>query len=221
MGCTRQLSHESFDRRSGHGRAESALRLLAVLAVATLWLSGGGASAASAASYGPVAWGDNSYGQLGNGEFEGFRIAPVAVGKLGDEIRVGDEVAVGEESTALAAGYRHGLALLRNGKVMAWGENGDGQLGDGTSLGPETCVFSLRMQHGPGGSERTSTKPQPSQPATTSAWPTEHGKVMAWGDGGNGQLGDGQRIHKRRPGASDGIGRSQGHRRRRPHSLAC
>ena len=32
---------------------------------------------------------------------------------------------------ALAAGVYHSLALLQDGTVMAWGEDGVGQLGDG------------------------------------------------------------------------------------------
>ena len=33
--------------------------------------------------------------------------------------------------TAIAAGYDFGLALLSNGTVMAWGNNSEGELGDG------------------------------------------------------------------------------------------
>jgi alpha-tubulin suppressor-like RCC1 family protein len=194
VGCTRRLRRESFDRRLGQGRDGSAVRLLATLAVVILWLSGGGASAASAASYGPVAWGDNNYGQLGNGEFEGFRIAPVAVGKLGEEVTRGDEVAVGEESTALAAGFEHGLALLRNGKVMAWGENGYGQLGDGTSLGPETCVFFSECSTVPVEVKGLDEATAIAAGYYSSLALLSSGKVMAWGNGGDGQLGDGSEF---------------------------
>lgn len=199
MGRATRLSRGPFERRWGHRRTGSArhtlvLRLLAVLATATLWLSGAAGLTASAASYGPVAWGDENYGQLGNGEYEGFRIAPVPVGKLGEEVAVGDEVAVGEESTALAAGYEHGLALLRNGKVMAWGENGYGQLGAGISLGPETCVFFSECSTVP-----VEVKGLHETTAIAAGYYFSlallgSGKVMAWGDGGNGQLGNGSEI---------------------------
>ena len=36
--------------------------------------------------------------------------------------------------TQVAAGSRHGLALLRDGTIRAWGTNTSGQLGDGTTL---------------------------------------------------------------------------------------
>jgi alpha-tubulin suppressor-like RCC1 family protein len=186
-------SQDWLDGGTGRGRVASALRMLAVLAVMALSLSEG-ASAASAASYGPVAWGDENYGQLGNGEYEGFRIAPVAVGKLDEEVMVGNEVAVGEESTALAAGYEHGLALLRNGKVMAWGENGYGQLGAGISLGPETCVFFSECSTVP-----VEVKGLHETTAIAAGYYFSlallgSGKVMAWGDGGSGQLGNGSEF---------------------------
>jgi alpha-tubulin suppressor-like RCC1 family protein len=201
-------------------RPALALRLLAVLAAATLWLSGGWAPAASAASYGPVAWGDENYGQLGNGEFEGFRIAPVPVGKLDEEVAVGDEVAVGEESTALAAGYEHGLALLRNGKVMAWGENGYGQLGAGISLGPETCVFFSECSTVP-----VEVKGLHEATAIAAGYYFSlallgSGKVMAWGDGGNGQLGDGNEFDSDIPAQVTGLSEATAIAGGFQHSLA-
>jgi hypothetical protein len=41
--------------------------------------------------------------------------------------------------TAIAARGLHSLALLENTTVKAWGENSAGELGDGTSTGPEAC----------------------------------------------------------------------------------
>jgi alpha-tubulin suppressor-like RCC1 family protein len=40
---------------------------------------------------------------------------------------------------AVAEGNQTSLALGRNGRVYAWGDNADGQLGDGTTKGPGTC----------------------------------------------------------------------------------
>ncbi|CAG1010697.1 hypothetical protein PHYC_03905 [Phycisphaerales bacterium] len=65
------------------------------------------------------AWGDNQYGQLGDGTLE-RRYAPVAVAGLPSGF------------SAVAAGSGHNLAL-RNGRVYAWGWNGCGELGDGTT----------------------------------------------------------------------------------------
>lgn len=64
-------------------------------------------------------WGDNNDGQLGISEEGGSRTAPVAV--------------AGEVSfTAVAAGEGHTCGLDRNEFAYCWGDNGNGQLGDGT-----------------------------------------------------------------------------------------
>jgi alpha-tubulin suppressor-like RCC1 family protein len=83
-----------------------------------------------------MAWGDNEKGELGDGTHTGpehcggpmlFACArtPAAVSGL-------------SEATAISAGG-HSLALLANGTLLAWGPNSAGQLGDGSSTGPEVC----------------------------------------------------------------------------------
>jgi len=63
------------------------------------------------------AWGDNTYGQLGNGRRGGMVAAPRKVAGIGDVV-------------AVAAGDRHTLALKKDGTVWAWGDNESCQLGD-------------------------------------------------------------------------------------------
>ncbi len=65
------------------------------------------------------AWGFNGAGQLGDGTTT-TRQAPVAVTGLSGVF------------TAVAAGNNHSLALRNDGTVWAWGNNFQGQLGDGT-----------------------------------------------------------------------------------------
>jgi hypothetical protein len=73
-----------------------------------------------------VAWGDNTFGQLGDGsETSGSSNVPVQVVDL-------------TRAVALSAGYQHSLALLSSGAVMAWGDNGFNQLGNGTTTGSVT-----------------------------------------------------------------------------------
>jgi alpha-tubulin suppressor-like RCC1 family protein len=43
------------------------------------------------------------------------------------------------EVNAVSADQSDSLALLEKGTVMAWGSKIEGQLGGGTSTGPETC----------------------------------------------------------------------------------
>ncbi len=66
-------------------------------------------------------WGANFNGQLGDGSTGEDSTKPVVVSNLADAIQV-------------AGGMRSSYALTSTGSVVAWGLNGDGQLGDGTTL---------------------------------------------------------------------------------------
>jgi alpha-tubulin suppressor-like RCC1 family protein len=65
------------------------------------------------------AWGDNDYGQLGDGTTTD-RLLPVQVGSDDDWV-------------AISAGYWHSLGLKSDGSLWGWGGNMYGQLGDGTT----------------------------------------------------------------------------------------
>ena len=75
--------------------------------------------------YNAVAWGQNLYRQLGNGSNNAEFDVPVQVTGLNFVVSV-------------AAGGRHSLALIANGKVDAWGSNAEGQLGNGTNVTSST-----------------------------------------------------------------------------------
>jgi alpha-tubulin suppressor-like RCC1 family protein len=75
-----------------------------------------------------AAWGNDSFGQLGDnwGPFGGpSRSAPVLVNTTS-----GLSALYGRTVVSVAAGYYHSLALGSDGGVTAWGGNSSGQVGD-------------------------------------------------------------------------------------------
>ena len=87
---------------------------------------------------------------------------------------------------AVAAGLNFSLALKRDGLVLAWGYNTQGQLGDGTTTTRLRPVAVLD----------TTTLPLTGVEAIAagsnhSLALTATGPVLAWGDNNYGQLGDG------------------------------
>ena len=69
-------------------------------------------------------WGANDVGQLGDGSYTGSNV-PVAV--------TGGALA-NKTVTDIAAGYFHTCALISDGTVTCWGNNGFGQLGTGNNM---------------------------------------------------------------------------------------
>jgi Regulator of chromosome condensation (RCC1) repeat/IPT/TIG domain len=97
--------------------------------------------------------------------------------------------------TSISSGGDHSLALLSNGTVMAWGLNGSGQLGDGTTEGPETCGFingePLYCSRTPVPVSGLSNVTAISAGGNHSLALLKNGAVEAWGANSNGQLGTG------------------------------
>jgi len=73
------------------------------------------------------AWGDNEYGQLGNGESGSGEKSPYPV-----QVKI-DSTTDLEDVLAVAAGPEHCLALGGASSVYAWGQNSHDQLGYGTN----------------------------------------------------------------------------------------
>jgi len=84
--------------------------------------------------------------------------------------------------TAISAGGEFSLGLASDGKVMAWGDNGEGQLGDGTDTGVTVSKLSGVTAIAAG--------------ANYSLALLKNGTVMAWGDNEYGELGDGTGIER-------------------------
>ncbi|HEY6277378.1 MAG TPA: hypothetical protein VIX86_13720 [Streptosporangiaceae bacterium] len=120
-------------------------------------------------------WGYNGQGQLGIGTLKKPADTPVAV-TLPSRVK---QVTQGGS----APGNGQTLVLLANGSVYAWGDDGQGQLGDG-----KTAVESSpELITPPAGV----TYRELASSGATSYGVTVHGNVYAWGGGKEGQVGDG------------------------------
>lgn len=89
---------------------------------------------AFAASYGAASWGPNEGGELGVGTLEGPEkcIGTTLCSTIATELKL---TGIPEEVVAVAAGNSHSLALLKSGKVLAWGKEQFGDLGNGSKEG--------------------------------------------------------------------------------------
>jgi alpha-tubulin suppressor-like RCC1 family protein len=79
-----------------------------------------------------MGWGQNSEAQLGDGTSKPFLVGCECEGP----VRVSGLTG----ASAVAAGEYESATILGDGTLRSWGYNGDGELGIGTSTGPETCV---------------------------------------------------------------------------------
>ena len=136
--------------------------------VATTAVTAGGIHTCALATTGSVrCWGDNAFGELGNGTLTTAR-APVPVSGL-----------VGVRQ--ISAGRSHTCALTTAGAVKCWGDNDHGQLGNGTFTSSKNPVAVIGLA---------------GVSAISAGWYAtcallKARTVRCWGDNDNGQLGNG------------------------------
>ncbi|MFP4259667.1 MAG: CARDB domain-containing protein [Opitutales bacterium] len=146
------------------GGAES-VHSLAIKADGTLW-----------------AWGDNTRGQLGQGDTEN-RSNPTRVGS-------------GAEWKAVAAGSGFSMALKQNGEIWVWGDNSYGQLGSGVSENFSTVPLRLADKDGDSTPDTFIAIAAGANHALAihaSSATASYGQIYAWGRNGEGQLGLGHK----------------------------
>jgi uncharacterized repeat protein (TIGR02543 family) len=151
-------------------------------------LSLGSAHSAALTSLGRVyTWGNNLYGRLGDGTTT-QRNTPV-------EITSQFGLNEGESISSICLGGLHSSAISSSGRVLMWGHNDYGEIGDGTvinrlapvditsqfSLGVDETIISMSLAY------------------SHSSAISSLGKVFTWGNNAFGRLGDGTEVNKSLP----------------------
>jgi alpha-tubulin suppressor-like RCC1 family protein len=129
-------------------------------------------------------WGDNTYGQLGNGTRISSKY-PVAV------------IGITHPPVSLTVGTNHTCAVLDNGVIKCWGYNRNGQLGDGEREDSTTAT----LVEGVDGIDFSEVSAGDRHSCALST----AGKAYCWGFNGDGQLGNGTNINSDLPVSVSGL----------------
>lgn len=117
-------------------------------------------------------WGNNNFGQLGDGSNVSSNVPVNVVGLEG--------------GTTIVAGGNH-TCILSAGNVWCWGQNSQGQLGDGTRTDRNIPVKVLSdVVDITAGLDYTCAV-------------MSYGQVMCWGNNDQGQLSDGTKMDRMKP----------------------
>jgi alpha-tubulin suppressor-like RCC1 family protein len=182
------------DGRLGNGTTTTALSPVAVTGLSdALAVSAGTAHTCALKASGSVAcWGNNGDGRLGNNTTSTAVVSPVTVNGLSDAV-------------AVSVGNAHTCAIKASGAVVCWGDNRDGQLGNGTTTAAISPVAVTGL------SDAVALSLGEFHTCALKA----SGSVVCWGNDFFGQLGDGDRSSKYTPavavaGLSDAVAVSAG-----------
>jgi uncharacterized repeat protein (TIGR02543 family) len=133
-------------------------------------------------------WGNNDYGQLGDGTTTN-RTTPT-------EITSQFNLHAGESIIQVSLGIFHSSAITSEGRIFTWGNNGYGQLGDGTTNNNRTTPTEITSQFNlPAGESIIIV----SLSFDHSSALTSEGRIFTWGNNFYGQLGDGTTTNRTTP----------------------
>ena len=141
------------------------------------------------------AWGANAFGRLGDGTTT-QRNVPTRIDDLPSNGMMPYSV------VSIAAGHHHSLALTDDGALWAWGNNGQGRLGDNTTTHryvPTRIDDSISNAMIPGSVIGISAGTQHSLALT------DDGGLGAWGGNTSGQLGDNTTTNRHVPTRIDSL----------------
>jgi len=128
-------------------------------------------------------WGFNGAGQLGDGSTTDSATPVSVTGLAGTAV-------------AISGMAEHACALIEDGSVQCWGDNGSGRLGDGTATDSATPV-SVTGLAGPVIAVSAGN--------THSCAVIDDGSVQCWGSNTNGRLGDGTTTNSATPVSVTGL----------------
>lgn len=137
-----------------------------------------------------AAWGQNTYGQLGNNSTINSSV-PVAVTQSGV---LADKTVVAVAAGSASFGNAHSLALCADGTVAAWGGNTYGKLGNNSTLSSSVPVLVMQS-----GVLEDKTVVAVCAGDSYNLALCSNGTVAAWGYNSNGQLGNGSTTNSRVP----------------------
>jgi cysteine-rich repeat protein len=142
-------------------------------------------------------WGENIFGELGLGDTDP---RGTQSGQMGDNLPA-VELGTGRTALALAGGPNRACAILDNGSLKCWGENGFGELGlgDTNSRGSAPGQMGDNLPAVDLGSNRTATAVAMGASVTCAL--LDNQSVKCWGSGFRGELGLGDTTdHGSQPG---------------------
>jgi alpha-tubulin suppressor-like RCC1 family protein len=169
-----------------------------VVAPSTTSVSAGSRHTCALISTGAVkCWGDNYYGELGNNTTIDSS-TPVIVSGIDGTTAKATAVSAGGYSTDSGGGY-YSCALLSSGAVKCWGNNANGQLGDGTTTDSSIPVAVSGIDGVTVKATAISTGSYHSCALLSS------GAVKCWGANSGGQLGNNTTTSSSTPVAVSGI----------------